>query len=78
MLEPKRWTKHVQYGWRFDASELMAGGELKPPGASKPPPAEPWVDPADEEVYLGEGDFIESDDACGRAKKKSAGEDISE
>ena len=32
-LHPKRWNKHVQYAWRFDACELSLS-QCRPPCAA--------------------------------------------
>ena len=52
-LHPRKWNRHVIMGWRYDASELRADGELVPLGEAADEPPAPCVDECDtEEEYL--------------------------
>ncbi len=52
-LHPRKWNRHVINGWRYDASELRADGELVPLGEAADEPPAPCVDECDtEEEYL--------------------------
>jgi hypothetical protein len=55
-LLPKRWNKHVQYGWRYDPCEL--GVQVSSP----PPPSAPRVDVhASDDEYLTDYHTSQSD-----------------
>ena len=60
VLLPKKWSKHVQYGWRYDPCELLSQGGLAPIGTPTTPtatPRPPVVDDcATEEEYLTDDD----------------------
>ena len=53
-LQPKKWNKHVHYGWRYDPCELAAQG------AAKPPPRAPRL--AEEDPWVTDEEYDPSDD----------------
>jgi hypothetical protein len=59
VLLPKKWNKHLQYGWRFDACELRAQGAQGAQGGAERPVRAPRVDMCETDVESSDDEMEE-------------------